>query len=130
MELCVAAAESAARIATSVQPDEWKKARDNFFMLHWGPLAIVEDVESTEKQVTTAMFYFKQSFDEMMREKLKVGLDVDLSNRVPDLPLHGLEYQAIKISKACQAYLTSKWDAGILGWARWPFRSTPAQGQR
>ena len=41
---CFAAAESAARLATTVDADTWKKAREEFWMLYWGPLAIVEDV--------------------------------------------------------------------------------------
>jgi hypothetical protein len=43
--LCKSAAEAAARVATASDKDNWDKARNDFWMLYWGSLAIVEDVE-------------------------------------------------------------------------------------
>lgn len=122
-ELCIAASESAARLATGIAPDPWRKARDDFNMLFWGPLYMVEDVESRDTLVKTAMFDFRRAFEEKLREKLKKGPSDDLGNEVPPLPLlSDLQYEAKKISEACQKYLASKWTVGILGWLPWPAR--------
>ena len=43
--LCKSAAEAAARVATASDKDTWDKASNDFGMLYWGPLAIVEDVD-------------------------------------------------------------------------------------
>ena len=44
MDLCLAAAEHAARLASTKDEDQWKKSRDEFWMLYHGPLAVVENV--------------------------------------------------------------------------------------
>ena len=43
LALCFEATETASRIATEPDPNEWEKARLAFWRLFWGPLSIVED---------------------------------------------------------------------------------------
>jgi hypothetical protein len=46
--LCFAASEHAARLASTVDPEQWKKSWAEFWMLYWGPLAIVEDYNAQQ----------------------------------------------------------------------------------
>src|SRR5712691_510833 len=57
--LCHSAAEHVARLASSRDAKTWSNSREEFWMLYWGPLAIVEDVESqTKNRVEAAMIEF------------------------------------------------------------------------
>ena len=51
---CFAAAENAARLATTVDEEIWKKAREEFWMLYWGPLAIVRMSRPRRTQTMSA----------------------------------------------------------------------------
>src|SRR4051812_36517729 len=58
-EVCHAAAEHVARLASTLHAETWDKSREEFWMLYWGPLAIVEDVETqTTNRVEAAMVAF------------------------------------------------------------------------
>src|SRR3954454_6246630 len=58
-KLCLAASENAARLASTRDPTTWTKAREEFWALYWGPLAMVEDVESRAQHgVEAAMVEF------------------------------------------------------------------------
>jgi hypothetical protein len=58
-EVCHSAAEHTARLASTLDPKIWMKSREEFWMLYWGPLAIVEDVETrTDNRVEAAMVAF------------------------------------------------------------------------
>jgi len=100
--LCVAAAEQAARLASTRDNSTWAKSREEFWMLYWGPLAIVEDVESqTENRVEAAMVDF--------------GAELKKINFIsPTLPVDDLEKPALKVAHACRDLLSSKWKFGIL----------------
>jgi hypothetical protein len=105
-DLCLAASEHAARLATTRSPAAFEKSREEFWMLYWGPLAVVEDVETrAESRVAIEMRKFGDAF--------KV---VDAPN-VP-LPLDGLTTLAINIAHACRDLLGSKWEVGVLQWFR------------
>ncbi len=100
-ELCRSAAEHVARLASTIDLPTWQKSREEFWMLYWGPLAIVEDVESPTKVVAPAMIAFG--------ERLK-----QVDPKSPTLPVTSLEGPAIDVAHACQALLSSKWNVGIL----------------
>jgi hypothetical protein len=103
-ELCVSAAEYAARLASTLDMDTWKKSREEFWMLYWGPLAIVEDVEShTHNRVEGAMVDFGTELNK-------------ISPTSPSLPASVLEGQAINVAHACRDLLSSKWKVGVLKW--------------
>ena len=63
MDLCFTATEAASTLASSVDPDKWGKAKETFWVLYWGPLAVVErpltgvggGVESAMKRYVDAL---------------------------------------------------------------------------
>ena len=105
-ELCRSAAEHAARLASTRDPETWKKSREEFWMLYWGPLAIVEDVEAKTHNVEEKMVQFGEEL-------------IKTNPSSPTLPISSLEQPALKIAYACRDLLSSKWNAGILGWFRY-----------
>lgn len=107
MDLCIKAAEHAARLATSRNPETWTSSREEFWTLYYGPLAVVEEAGTPKgKRVTAAMVAFG--------DKLKA------SPATPaDLPTIGLGGLALDISHACRDLLASKWEAGIRAWLGW-----------
>jgi hypothetical protein len=104
---CFSAAENAARLATTLDPETWKKAREEFWMLYWGPLAIVEDVEpdAGENNVGDVQKLMVRFGDELKKVKVIPP---------PDLPLSNLEVASLDIAHACRDLLTSRWRVGIL----------------
>jgi len=105
-DLCHSAAEHVARLASTVDPKTWEKSREEFWMLYWGPLAIVEDVESqAENRVEAAMVAFGEQLEKIDPKALS-------------LPIRLLEQPALRVSHACRDLLSSKWNAGVLKWFR------------
>src|ERR1041385_126560 len=105
-DLCHAAAEHVARLASTIDPKTWDRSREEFWMLYGGPLAIVEDVESqAENRVEAAMVTFGA-------ELAKIDL------KAPSLPVRVLEQPALRVSHACRDLLSSKWNVGVLRWFR------------
>ena len=104
---CFAAAENAARLATTIDQDTWKKAREEFWMLYWGPLAIVEDVEPDASE---------NNVGDVQKLMKKFGDELKLVSEVPprSLPLSGLQRDSLDIAHACRDLLTSRWRVGIL----------------
>lgn len=100
-ELCLQASEQTARLASTVDKEQWAKSRGEFWMLYLGPLAVVEEA-GTESRVATAMVAFGKELD-------KVGLS-------PELPVSQLQSQSLAVAHACRDLLSSKWQAGIMGW--------------
>jgi hypothetical protein len=43
LQISVEATDAASRLATATDPDEWERARQEFWQLYWGRLALVED---------------------------------------------------------------------------------------
>ena len=105
---CFAAAESAARLASTVDPDTWKKAREEFWMLYWGPLAIVEDVEPNANAGNVG------DVQEMM---VQFGNQLEQVRQIPPptLPLSYLQNDSLKIAHACRDLLLSRWRVGVSG---------------
>src|SRR5262249_18716985 len=101
---CVSASDNAARLASTRNMETWTKAREEFWALYWGPLAIVENVGS-EGQGRV--------------EQLMVSFGNDLRTieaGTPSLPVTQLEQKALAISHACRDLLVSRWNAGIFRW--------------
>jgi hypothetical protein len=111
--LCFQASETAARLATTQQADQWQKSWDDFWMLYWGPLAIVENEAnqpsktSTFAEVAEAMIVFGNLIKPLGRSSTK-------------LPADKLQVPAIHISQSCQRLVTSWWETGIISkWFDW-----------
>jgi hypothetical protein len=102
--LCISAAEHVGRLASTLDANTWGKSREEFWMLYWGPLAIVEDVESqATNRVEAAMVAFGKELGK-------------INPASPALPVSALEQPALKVAHACRDLLTSKWSFGILRW--------------
>jgi hypothetical protein len=124
-ELCFQASEQAARLATTGDPKQWKKSWDEFWMLYWGPLAIVEDVPAGSTiyaEVAPSMVAFGNKIKSIgdTPTTLPVGGHGDTSTAAGDTSTaagtHELTGLAINISKACQRLVTSWWATGIPAW--------------
>src|SRR6266446_1564127 len=98
--LCFQASEQAARLATTRDPNQWKKSWDEFWMLYWGPLAIVEDIPASKDNI----------YAEVAPSMVKFGNKIESIGYTPatTLPVSDeLTGLAINISKACQRLVTS-----------------------
>jgi hypothetical protein len=69
--LCFQAAEQSARLATTDDQNQWKKSWDEFWMLYWGPLAVVEDMPGNKgsdyAEVAPSMIKFGNAIKPMGR---------------------------------------------------------------
>jgi hypothetical protein len=101
--LCFQASEQAARLATTSDHEQWKRAWDEFWMLYWGPLAVVEDVpgqkDSIYGEVAPSMIAFGKKINEIGPQP----------TTLPAEPAKNLTGMAIDISKAWQRLVTSWW---------------------
>jgi hypothetical protein len=101
-DLCLQASEHAARLSSTRDSAEWKKSREEFWMLYWGPLAVVEEAGSSS-HVASEMVKFGDA--------LKA-----IDPAAPSLPVEELTGASIAVAHACSDLVRSKWRVGILGW--------------
>jgi hypothetical protein len=104
MNQCIAASENAARLASTLNFDTWKKAREEFWMLYLGPLAIVENVDPTGKNLVAATMV---AFGDELRK---------IDAAAPKLPLSHLENRALDVAHACRDLMVARWRVGFLRW--------------
>ncbi|MBL29536.1 MAG: hypothetical protein CMM50_18555 [Rhodospirillaceae bacterium] len=79
LELAFEASEVAAQLATTTDPETWEEARQGFWKLYWGPLAIVED-----RDVEAAMVRFSKVIPDEPAAQITLPVD---KLRVPSLEL-------------------------------------------
>lgn len=103
-DLCVKASEHAARLATSRDDVQWKKSLDDFQMLYFGPLVVVEEAGS-KSQVAQKMIAFEFEL-----------IKIDVPPKSLPLANHDLNLASLTLANACRDLLASKWRVGILGW--------------
>ena len=109
LKQCMAATEHAARLASTLNPDTWKKSREEFWMLYLGPLAIVEDVGSEN---------LKKSVAQIMVE---IGNELEKVQTPPSsLPFRQVHPLALDLSYACRDLMITRWNAGLLSWLQKP----------
>jgi hypothetical protein len=106
MDLCLKASEAAARLATTPDQTIWKKSRDEFEMLHWGPLEIVEEADKKDSQT--------QPVVDAMKDFRGVLEPLDL--QPPALPVSSLLSPSNHIAFACRDLIRSKWSLGLTDW--------------
>jgi hypothetical protein len=95
LELCFEASDTAARLATETDPEEWERMRQSFWRLYWGTLSIVEDVP-----VERAMMALGQI---VPREKLES----------PVLPMISLETPSYRLAHAARDLMRTSWDVDL-----------------
>jgi hypothetical protein len=95
LDLCFEASETAARLATETNKEEWVKARLAFWRLYWGTLCIVED-----RDVESAM--------------VKLGkLVLDEPAPQPSLPMKSLEAPSLKLAHAARILILKSWNVRL-----------------
>jgi|HubBroStandDraft_4_1064222.scaffolds.fasta_scaffold66332_2 hypothetical protein len=95
LDLCFEASETAARLATETNKDEWEKARLTFWRLYWGTLSIVED-----PKVEVAMLELG-------------GLVPRQPVAEPSLPMRVLERPSLKLAHMCRSLILGSWNVHI-----------------
>ena len=98
MELCFQASEAASTLASSTNIENWRRAKETFWMLYWGPLSVVEKPLSgtQEGPVEEQMVVFGK--------KLK-----PLQNS-PTLPLKSLEQESLNLAHKCRELIFDSWN--------------------
>jgi hypothetical protein len=95
LELSFLASETASRLATETNPEEWEKARTTFWRLYWGPLSVVED-----RRVEAAMVNFG---------KLVPSEPV----KDPKLPMRSLQVPAYKLAHIIRDLVLESWNVHL-----------------
>jgi hypothetical protein len=95
LDLCFEASDTAARLATEVDPNEWEKARRTFWRLYWGTLSTVED-----GSVEGAMI----ALGELVPQK---------SVSDPILPMKALELPSYDLAHAARRLILKSWNVRL-----------------
>ncbi len=89
-ELSVAASTAAAALASSQDEGSWLKAREDFWRLYWGPLALVEDRD-------------------LERAMVEFGSHVPPNITFEERPTN-LGFLSLNIAKAARSEMASAWN--------------------
>lgn len=109
-DLCIKASEQAGRLATANNQAQWQKAWDEFWMLYWGPLAMVEDKSGQEANIYRRVIPSMIAFGDTIKPIGRTPQTLPVAKSI------GLKGLSIDLSKACQSLIVSWWDVGISGW--------------
>jgi hypothetical protein len=95
LEVCFQVQDVAARLASEVNPEEWEKARSEFWRLYWGALCLVESPD-----VEAAMVNLGQL---VPREKVLN----------PTLPMTILQRPSYELAHAARDLILGCWEAKL-----------------
>lgn len=96
LDLCFAATDAVARLATGTDPVRWEQDRQEFRRLFWGQLGIVENI-AVERAMLAA------------RNVLPREPAATLS-----LPFQPLEQPSLKLAHACRDLMKESWDVRLV----------------
>lgn len=97
MELCFQASEVASTLASSTNLQNWRRAKETFWMLYWGPLSVVEKPLSGKRgPVEEQMVVFGKLLKPL--------------NDSPTLPFKGLEQESLKLAHKCRELIFDSWE--------------------
>lgn len=91
LELCFAATETTARLASETCPAKWEQARLDFWRLYWGSLCIVED-----QSVEAAM----KAFEPLVPFERPAS---------PNLPMGSLRMPSLRLAHAARNLVLASW---------------------
>ncbi len=91
LALAVEASEVAGTLAASSDPQKWQAAQARFWVLYWGPLAIVENIEVEQRMV---------EFGKLVPRP---------GTEVPKLPMPGLTQAALRLDYALRTMILTAW---------------------
>ncbi len=97
MELCFQASEVAATLASSTNLENWRQAKETFWMLYWGPLSVVETPLGGEQgPVEKQMVVFGGVLEPLQDN--------------PTLPLESLEQESLDLAHKCRELIFDSWE--------------------
>lgn len=94
LDLCFAASDAAAALATTADAEKWQSAREEFWRLYWGTLSIVEDTN-----VEIAMVKFGNRLEELPR--------------TPELPANVLQEPSLALAHAARDLILESWKVDL-----------------
>ena len=96
MELCFQATEAASTLASSTDLENWRRAKETFWMLYWGPLSVVErPLSGGTGPVEGQMVKFGEALKPLQDS--------------PTLPLKDLEQMSLKLAHECRKLIFDSW---------------------
>ena len=101
LALAVEASEVAGTLASTSDPKAWQKAQNRFWVLYWGPLAVVESIEVEQRMVALGKLVPPPGAD------------------VPDLPMPALTQAALQLDCALREMILTAWQIDL---AQMPIR--------
>lgn len=97
MEICFQASEAASTLASSTDAENWRRAKEAFWMLYWGPLSVVESPLSGEQgPVEKQMVVFGNALKALQNS--------------PTLPLDSLEQESLELAHRCRDLIFDSWE--------------------
>ncbi len=96
MELCFQASEAASTLASSTDLENWRRAKETFWMLYWGPLAVVERPLSGEKGLVEI-------------QMIVFGIALEPLQDNPTLPLTSLRSESLELAYTCRKLIFDSW---------------------
>jgi len=101
LDLCLNASETAAKLASTIDPKSWKQARERFWVLYWGPLSVVETPLDNNPEV-----FQPGQVEKQMVAIGKIVKDVEAN---PQLPVRDLEQLAFGLAHNCRDLILESW---------------------
>lgn len=96
LDLVFEASETVSRLANLTDTNEWKKAKDRFWVLYWGPLGIVEN-QKIENCMGKASRTIPQPNDPV----------------TPQLPLASLQATSLELSHVAREFILESWNVDL-----------------
>lgn len=102
LDLCFEASETVSILGTTDNIEHWMKAKQRFWFLYYGPLAIVEVPFAGDKgDVSGRMYDFGQALN---------AIQVTAENTADvDIPFTELAGKALSVSRACRELILYSW---------------------
>jgi len=96
MELCFQASEATSTLASSTDLENWRRAKETFWMLYWGPLSVVEQpLSGGQGLVELQMVVFGRALEPLQDN--------------PTLPLTSLQQESLDLAHECRKLIFDSW---------------------
>ncbi len=96
LELSFEASQTVAILATTTSPETWEKARERFWQLYYGPLAIIEDVAVKKTMIQCRAFVPETGLPASLPLTLLQQPSLDLSHDIRRLLLKTWDIKSLE----------------------------------
>ena len=96
MELCFQASEAASTLASSTDLENWRRAKETFWILYWGPLSVVEQPLSGGQGLVEL-------------QMVDFGFALEPLQDNPTLPLTSLQQESLDLAHECRKLIFDSW---------------------